>query len=563
MTRRVNDFDKFMREHVNLNSSRYERLKRSDKAVSEYLSQNLVGFRRTERQGSYALGTTIRPVKDTDEYDLDRLVYVEYDSSKGPKDYIDDVYRCLKANGNYADKVQKNTRCVTVNYAGEFKIDVVPCITYNGDHLICNRKTNDYEVTDGRGFRDWFNEKNRITNGNLKLVTRLLKYLRDHKKTFTAPSVLLTTLIGNTVHDWEGDTHFKTLPDALLTVISRIDEFLQSHPSMPEIRNPVLPSETFTRHWDQAKYNHFRDMVSSYARRVRETYSDGDEQSSVSKWSDLFGDGFGGQSAPAGAAATAAATAPRVVKPSKPYATASAQRASGRLSLRQADLDWLAASFPDLRYDPGAGVIAGELELRAAYDREQEKLCIGSDDVTVSMESYLRDSFPIRIELNALDQNGWPAVYEVGGRHARIEDRENLETIDLHFYPNGACCLGLQLFADRRTTLKEFMDELVVPFFYRLSYTDVHGLIAARQYLWAEYSHGELGVREYLSDVADIARQGLGRNDPCACGNGRKYKRCHLGEVKRIMVGKGSRTQFLPTPGRRGAGVGWAVRTVT
>ena len=171
MTRRVNDFNKFMREHVNLNPSRYERLKRSDKAVSEYLSQNLVGFRRSERQGSYALGTTIRPVKDTDEYDVDRLVYVEYDSSKGPKDYIDDVYRCLKANGNYADKVQKNTRCVTVNYAGEFKIDVVPCITYNGNHLICNRKTNEYEVTDGTGFRDWFNEKNRITNGNLKLVT--------------------------------------------------------------------------------------------------------------------------------------------------------------------------------------------------------------------------------------------------------------------------------------------------------------------------------------------------------------------------------------------------------
>ena len=48
MTRRVNDFNKFMREHVNLNPSRYERLKRSDKAVSEYLSQNLVGFRRTE-----------------------------------------------------------------------------------------------------------------------------------------------------------------------------------------------------------------------------------------------------------------------------------------------------------------------------------------------------------------------------------------------------------------------------------------------------------------------------------------------------------------------------------
>ena len=176
-----------------------------------------------------------------------------------------------------------------MNYAGEFKIDVVPCITYNGNHSICNRKTNEYEATDGTGFRDWFNGKSRITNGNLKLVARLLKYLRDHKKTFTTPSVLLTTLIGYTVHDWEGDTDFKTIPDALLTVITRMDEFLQSRPSMPEIRNPALPSETFTRHWDQAKYSHFRDMISSYARRIEEAYSDDDEQSSVRKWRELFG----------------------------------------------------------------------------------------------------------------------------------------------------------------------------------------------------------------------------------------------------------------------------------
>ena len=532
MTRRVNDFNEFMRDHVNLNPSRYERLKRSDKAVSEYLSQNLVGFRRTERQGSYALGTTIRPVKGTDEYDVDRLVDVDYDSSKGPKDYIDDVYWCLKANGNYADKVQRNTRCVTVNYAGEFKIDVVPCITYNGNHFICNRKTNEYEVTDGTGFRDWFNGKNGITNGNLKLVTRLLKYLRDHKKTFTAPSILLTTLIGNTVHDWEGDAQFKTVPDALLTVTTRMDEFLQSHPSMPEIRNPALPTETFTRHWDQAKYSHFRDMISSYARRIREAYSDDNEQSSVKKWRELFGDGFGNLSAMSAAAATVAA--PRIVKPSKPWATASAQGVSGRLSLRQADLEWLAARFPGLYFDRETGVIAGELEVHAAYDGEQRNLLIGSDDATAGMDSYLRDSFSIRIELDALDRNGWPAVYEVGDRHARIADREQVDTIDLHFYPNGACCLGLQPLADRRTTLKEFMDELVVPFFYRLSYTEVHGLEAARRYLWGEYAHGDQGLREYLSDLADIARRGLGRNDLCACGSGRKYKRCHLGEVDRL-----------------------------
>ena len=78
------------------------------------------------------------------------------------------------------------------------------------------------------------------------------------------------------------------------------------------------------------------------------------------------------------------------------------------------------------------------------------------------------------------------------------------------------------------------MDELVVPFFYRLAFTDLHGLAASKDNLWAEYSHGDQGLREYLSDVANIAAHGLGRNDPCSCGSGRKYKRCHLGEVDRL-----------------------------
>lgn len=234
----------------------------------------------------------------------------------------------------------------------------------------------------------------------------------------------------------------------------------------------------------------------------------------------------------AGSAATV--VKPRVVKPSKPWSTASAQRTQGRLSLGQADLEWLGASFPDLRFDAEVGVIADELEVRAAYDSGEDKLRIGSDDATASMDLYLSDSFSIRTDLAALDRNGWPAVFEVSGRYAKVAERENVETIDLHFFPNGACCLGLQFLAGRRTTLKEFIDELVVPFFYRLAYTDLHGLAASRDSLWAEYSHGERGLREYLADVARIATRGLGRNDPCACGSGRKYKRCHLVEVDRL-----------------------------
>ena len=326
---RTQDFNDFMSDHVNLNPSRYERLNTSTNAMSEYLSQHLPGFQKTERQGSYALRTIIRPVDDH-EYDADMLVFVEHNPNKTPGVYIDEVYRCLKENGNYSDKVTRKERCVRINYAGDFHLDVVPCLTYQGDQFICNRLTNQFEPTDGTGFRDWFNKKNQETNGNLKLVTRLLKYLRDHKETFTAPSVLLTTLIGNAVNNGEGDANFRTVPDALLTVTNRIDQFLQSNRFMPKIVNPALPSESFTRHWDRTKYLHFRDMFNRYTQRINEAYRQTDPEKSVAQWRQLFGDRFGesqpkpdasSRPNPSPKAAPSPKLAPAAaVMPRKPYA---------------------------------------------------------------------------------------------------------------------------------------------------------------------------------------------------------------------------------------------------
>ena len=53
---------------------------------------------------------------------------------------------------------------------------MVPRVTIQGQHYVCNRLENEFEPTDGNGYRDWFNEKNRITDGNLKRAVRMLKY---------------------------------------------------------------------------------------------------------------------------------------------------------------------------------------------------------------------------------------------------------------------------------------------------------------------------------------------------------------------------------------------------
>ena len=290
----ISFFEDFLRDVVNLNQSRLDRLDTSVNAVTDFLKVNLSSFMKVEPQGSYGLKTIIRPVKEGQEYDADIQLFMKYDKDKEPKDYINELYDCFRHNGTYRDKVHRRTRCVYLDYAGDFHLDVVPCITKpDGSKWVCNNKTNEFERTDGTGYRDWFNEKTRITHGNLKRVTRLLKFLRDHKGNFTAKSILLTTLIGMTVGGEDDGDYFKSVPDALKTVSNRINDFLQSNPSMPTITNPVLPEEDFNRHWDQAKYENFCDKFAIYNEKINEAFDASEHNDSVDKWRAIFGDDFG------------------------------------------------------------------------------------------------------------------------------------------------------------------------------------------------------------------------------------------------------------------------------
>ena len=287
----VESFDRFLAEEVNLNPARRRRLNRSLAAVTEFLSRNLDGYRSHERQGSYAQGTIIRPVNDG-EYDADVLVFMKHPRSKKAQNYIDELHTCLRQNNSIADQLRKKTRCVTVEYAENFAIDVVPCVERDGLPSICNSKENRFEATDGTGYREWFNSKTDVTNGHLKGTVQLLKYLRDHKDNFEVPSVLLTTLAGHSVHVNERGKRFKNLPDTLKTVSNRINAFVQATPRMPRMRNPALRRERFTRHWDGHDYRNFQEKFKVYHDRINDAYDDPDPRESLRKWRILFGERF-------------------------------------------------------------------------------------------------------------------------------------------------------------------------------------------------------------------------------------------------------------------------------
>ena len=165
--KRVEDFNEFLTNHVNINQSRLNKLNDHVAAVTTHLGRQLVSFKKIQRQGSYALRTIIKPVENR-EYDADVLLFMEYDEGNKPADYINDAYNCLREHKTYRDMVHRRTRCIMVDYAGDFHLDIVPCVEISGRLYICNNKTNEIEITDGIGYRDWLNRKTGVTNGNLK-----------------------------------------------------------------------------------------------------------------------------------------------------------------------------------------------------------------------------------------------------------------------------------------------------------------------------------------------------------------------------------------------------------
>lgn len=296
-------FDGFMRDTVNLNQSRISTLESRVRAIQSYLegSSYDAPIQRFSAQGSWAHKTIIKPANSNTEFDADLVMFVGEHEDWEPKDYIEQLFTTFRGSGTYRDKVFRGSRCVTVDYANDFHLDVVPCIQRESfwndtSYHVTNRVTNEEEETASEAYTEWLDDLNQTTGKNmLRKVIRLLKYQRDVKKTFSAKSILLTTLVGMQVSSLDvlfRSIYYPDLPSALKTLVGRLDDWLQERPDVPTVRNPALTSEDFNRHWDQTKYNNFRNMISKYRGWIDDAYEEEDRFESLRKWRAVFGDAF-------------------------------------------------------------------------------------------------------------------------------------------------------------------------------------------------------------------------------------------------------------------------------
>lgn len=295
-------FDVLLKDTVNLSQGKLDMLVARVNAIYKALKDDSELGRYVRGkipQGSWAHRTIINPVGDN-EFDADFLLRLDENPawSASPKTYIDKVYAALDRHSVYGGMPHsRKCRCVRLVYANSCHIDIVPYLVLgDGRKVIVNRDENKWEDTDPDGFTAWMRKKDRIADNNLRRVIRLMKYLRDHKNSFTGTrSVILTTLLGETVSDAKklaDPGYYGSVPTALLHIVTDLDDWLQARPTKPSIPDPSGSGVTFDHRWDQTTYAYFRDRIHAHAAEIREAYYETDKNASVEKWQALFGDGF-------------------------------------------------------------------------------------------------------------------------------------------------------------------------------------------------------------------------------------------------------------------------------
>lgn len=299
----VSFFDEFLRDEVNLNPTRLKVAKKGIKTMRRFLRNNQLfknNLKEIIPQGSYRQGTIIKPFDDSD-FDVDLLVLLHEFDNWEPKDYLNNLHGEFQRTEKYKGLVDKEgkSRCVTIDYANDFHIDIVPSIEVDSMCKVMNKNSNEFEKTDGDGYAQWFESKDSIASGQyLTKVARLIKYLRDSKRTFSIKSILLTSLLGRQIYEsdtYRKDTYYKDLPTSLKTLFNRLNNYLQARSILTDeiVVNPVLSTEKFNRHWDQDKYSNFRIKINDYNAWVNDAYEEKNVNEAVKKWRKIFGDDFG------------------------------------------------------------------------------------------------------------------------------------------------------------------------------------------------------------------------------------------------------------------------------
>lgn len=283
----------FLQFDSNLTVPQYKlkKLKRARRTVQRKLKEyfathpafTIPGF---ATQGSFVTGTIIRNEQDLCDFDVGVYFF-----AKPPYKY-ETIQRHIKKalNGHTSAGIKLKTKCIRLNYQGDFHIDMPIYYTPDRKQFFLGSKGKDWEVCDSKKFKDWVKENTSNTPQAIRLV-RYFKAWADFFKSSrrgTMPSGLVFTIWSIRCYE----PHERDDVAFIYTAV-KILKYLKDHfQSSWSCEMPVEPKDNVLDKLNKAQqksfYNALKELVKTGTKAMR---SENKEEAKVI-WRKVFGRRF-------------------------------------------------------------------------------------------------------------------------------------------------------------------------------------------------------------------------------------------------------------------------------
>ncbi len=292
MTDKEQLIDSYLRriaENLDISTTMREKAEKSYRAVGEWLGDcDINSDVKIMPQGSFYLGTVIRPVSDADEYDIDLVCLLKNATYKSEAEIKKIVGDRLREHKTYRDMLEpEGKRCWTLCY-DEFHMDILPCVPnqkfyiepYFTEIKLTHKQDNGTYVpkySNPYKYHEWFEDrmrvrldevrkdysvKNQVEISKVPLykvktpLQRAIQLLKRHRDIMydalpevrkdNAPiSIIITTLAARAYNN-EANIY-----EALCNIIEGMPKYIKKSGNDFIIENPVMPEENFADKWNE------------------------------------------------------------------------------------------------------------------------------------------------------------------------------------------------------------------------------------------------------------------------------------------------------------------------
>jgi hypothetical protein len=292
-------------DNIDISETRYREAEGHYMAIGEWLGKEdspLAPYSpEIYPQGSFRLGTVVKPISDKDEYDIDLVCQLELSkqdvTQRELKQMVGDRLKENKLYEQMLDKKERR-RCWTIQYAdgAQFHMDILPAIPDDptfieslervgipdgwAKHAICltdntfwnyDLYDDDWPRSNPRGYAAWFKERMRVQyEARRKMIAdsmraeiedvpeyrvkttlqRSIQLLKRHRDMAFIDdpdgrpiSIIITTLAALAYNN-KAD-----LFEALTCIVKEMPKYINRTNGIVQILNPVNPNENFADKW--------------------------------------------------------------------------------------------------------------------------------------------------------------------------------------------------------------------------------------------------------------------------------------------------------------------------